>query len=99
MYFSAKKLGAPEKKLSDFGDEYYGYYCDSNAARHVGYLGVVKERRGNGLFHVLLESLKRDVDKVVLYNPKAVTQEVAGRHEYLYDEVRNVCVWKSGNNF
>ena len=82
-----------ERLLTDFGSAYVGYYIDRDNVRYVPYAGVRQEQQGMGLFKILLDELKKDMEAVVLCNPIDITQEVSMRQGYVYDLAINAMVW------
>jgi len=83
-----------ERLMSDFGDEYTGYYFDRDGVRTVGFGSVLPEHRGRGLFKALNEKLKDGVRMVIIVSPSLQSIELLKKQGYRYDEERHVCVWK-----
>lgn len=83
-----------ERPMSDFGDEYEGYYFDKDGVRTVGFGSVLPEYRELGLFKALSEKLKEGVREVIIMSPSLPSIELLKSQGYRYDEERHVMIWK-----
>ena len=83
-----------EQRVSNFGSAYTGFYIDVGKIRYVGYVGVVKDKRGRGRFKAILEAFKEGMDAVVLYSPTFLTRRLAERYGYYFDSCQNVIIWE-----
>jgi len=96
MNYNCKVLSQEKKITKSFGEMYHGNYYDKQGVRNVGYVCVYNKFRGQGYFHLILETFKTDMNMVILYAPNEITLKVAVGHGYVYDEDRNVMVWRRG---
>lgn len=82
-----------ERKLSEFGLPYIGYFIDIDGIRYVGYIGIKQSHIGKGFFKLLMGTLKKDMNAVVLESPTQHTIEFAAEYGYSYDAVNHRMVW------